>query len=235
MPSQARTFVLSVIFLGLAVSVFGTATSGIVHPLQFSILLAAAAVAGATKVPLPGITGTYSLHFVCILLGIRGLSLIELIAIAAAGTFVQCVWRAARRPTALQIAFNIAAVILSAAAARAVYRFTTTGMHDQEIGAAVFAAAIYWVLNTGSVSVVLTLINEGNFADLWATWSMWSLPYFVASAALTIPIGDWLYRGQWGPASLLTSGIVLITVCFRVCVHRFGVPRSLQAFAGRAR
>jgi hypothetical protein len=141
--------------------------------------------------------------------------------VAAAGAFTQSVWRAKTHPSALQILFNMAAVALGGAASYGAYTAVMgTGPLNYEISAGAFAAAVYWTVNTGLVSCVLTLLNDGSFWDLWGTWSIWSLPYYLTSAALTIPIGNWAYRGQWRPAFLLASVIVLVTIWFRVWVRR---------------
>jgi hypothetical protein len=222
MPLKARLFVLATITSAVAIAIGGLATSRIVHLPAFVALLSLAAIAASTKVRLPGITGTYSLHFVVILLGIPGLSLIELIAIAEVGALIQSVWRVKQRLTPMQIAFNMAVLVVAAAVARSVYILATAGSAEQEISGAALAAAAYWVLNTGAVSVVLALVNEGTVSDIWATWSMWSLPYYLISAALTIPTGKYVYDGQWQPALLLGSAVTLVTVCFRIWVQRMG-------------
>src|ERR1700704_1398823 len=74
---------------------------------QFICYLLISILASRLKVNLPGITGTMSVNFLFILLGILELSFPETLVLGCAALLVQCVYR--DRPSAIQITFNLCA------------------------------------------------------------------------------------------------------------------------------
>src|ERR1700688_2237460 len=75
------------------------------NPLKFLCYLVIALAASRLKVNLPGITGTMSVNFLFILLGVLELSLAETMALGCAAVVVQCFDR--DRPVPIQVAFNV--------------------------------------------------------------------------------------------------------------------------------
>src|SRR4051794_35891928 len=73
---------------------------------RFLCYLAIAIVASRLKVSLPGVTGTMSVNFVFILLGVLELSFSETLVIGTAAGLTQCFWLAKKRPSVNQLIFN---------------------------------------------------------------------------------------------------------------------------------
>src|ERR1700724_3752095 len=97
---------------------------GALHPssrniAQFICYLLIAILAARLKVRLPGITGTMSVNFLFILLGILELGFSEALALATAAILVQCFYR--DRPSPIQVTFNLSASAVANAAAYNVY------------------------------------------------------------------------------------------------------------------
>jgi len=99
MPPAAKLYIGLVIALGFSLLtgclLFQAQFPGL--PRYFSYLLLAV-LASTLKVRLPGLTGTMSVNFLFILIGIADLTLAETLAMGCAATVIQCVWRAKRRP-----------------------------------------------------------------------------------------------------------------------------------------
>ena len=82
---------------------------------QFICYLLIAILAARLKVRLPGITGTMSVNFLFILLGILELGFAETMALGTAAILVQCFYR--DRPSPVQVTFNLSASAFAAAVA----------------------------------------------------------------------------------------------------------------------
>src|SRR4029077_12312114 len=100
---------------------------GVVHwessdPLRFAIYLLLALVASTLKVRLPGLTGTMSLNFLFILIGVSQLSFSEMLALGAIATVMQCVWKTKTRPSIPQVLFNVSALTMAITSAHFIYR-----------------------------------------------------------------------------------------------------------------
>src|SRR5947208_12470320 len=99
MPKNAKIYIALIITLGLALLAGSLAFRAEFSdlPRYFSYLLLAV-IASTLKVRLPGITGTISVNFLFILIGIADFTLAETITMGCAAILVQCVWRARQRP-----------------------------------------------------------------------------------------------------------------------------------------
>src|SRR5437588_1259594 len=150
----------------LLISLVVTAGTGVllyaaVNPIskniaQFICYLLIALLASRLKVNLPGITGTMSVNFLFILLGLLELSFSETLVLGTAAILVQCVYR--DHPSAMQVTFNICASALSIAAAYFVYHLTLFhwGINNHRL-LLIVAAITYFVANTGSIAIVISL------------------------------------------------------------------------------
>src|SRR3954451_23720760 len=67
-----------------------------------------ALIASGLKVKLPGITGTISVNFVFVLIGVAVFSFSQTVLLAAMACLVQCVWKSRRKPRLVQVSFNMA-------------------------------------------------------------------------------------------------------------------------------
>ena len=99
MPAKAKLFIALAIIPGLIMLSLGVSHWETADPLRFTIYLLLALVASTLKVRLPGVTGTMSLNFLFILIGVSQLSFSETLALGAVATAMQCVWNARTRPS----------------------------------------------------------------------------------------------------------------------------------------
>src|SRR5437870_2703272 len=90
MSLRARGFISVVTAAGVCVLGWGVVNWSSREPAKFFCYLLVALLASRLKVHLPGITGTMSVNFLFILLGVVELSLPETLAIGCAAILVQC-------------------------------------------------------------------------------------------------------------------------------------------------
>ena len=82
MPAKAKLFIALAIIPGLIMLSLGVSHWETADPVRFTIYLLLALVASTLKVRLPGVTGTMSLNFLFILIGVSQLSFSEAITSA---------------------------------------------------------------------------------------------------------------------------------------------------------
>ena len=119
MSLTARLYVGIIVGLGTAVLVVGAMHPTSRQPMKFLCYLLVAVLASRLKVNLPGITGTMSVNFLFILLGILELSFAETLALGCAAILTQCFYR--DRPNTVQVIFNTCATAFAIALAFCVY------------------------------------------------------------------------------------------------------------------
>src|ERR1700751_3748066 len=88
---------------------------------QFIAYVAIAIVASRLRVNLPGITGTMSVNFLFLLVGVLEFSMAETMALGCAAVVVQCI--DPKRPAPVQLIFNVCSTALAIAATFSVYHF----------------------------------------------------------------------------------------------------------------
>lgn len=115
MTLQARVFIAIVSCAGVCVLLWGALHWTSHEPAKFLIYLLVALLASRLKVHLPGITGTMSVNFLFILLGVVELSLPETLALGCSAILMQCFHR--DRPSLVQVIFNVCASAWAIAAA----------------------------------------------------------------------------------------------------------------------
>src|SRR5437868_232779 len=175
---------------------------------QFICYLLIALLASRLKVNLPGITGTMSVNFLFILLGILELSFTETLVLGTAAILVQCFYR--DRPSAIQVTFNICASAFSIAVAYDVYHiaFSHWPPHTHPL-VLIVAASTYFVANTGSIAAVISLTEGKSLRRIWVECYFWSFPYYLVGAGLAGVVG-WL-NGKFGwQASLLVVPVIYL-------------------------
>jgi hypothetical protein len=184
MLTQAKSYLAGIITLG-----FLSLAASLQHwtcpdPLRFVTYVLLAMLAGTLKVRLPGMRGTYSLTFLFVLIGIAEFTRGETVVLACVSMIVQCAWNTVDRPRLIQVAFNVAAVAISVAAAFSMAR----GFSQNPVVQIVFGAIVYYVINTLLVSGILALEEEKSLVTVWRQWFHWSLRYYLVGVATALVI-----------------------------------------------
>jgi len=184
----ARVFIGLVVVVGTGVLLYGAIHQTSKNIAEFICYLGIAILASRLKVNLPGITGTMSVNFLFILLGILELSFAETLALGCTAILVQCVYR--DRPSAIQITFNICASAFSTALAYAAYH---NALFDLLVGSRPLllglAATVYFVANSGSIATVISLTEGKPLKKIMVGCYFWSFPYYLVGAGIAAMIG----------------------------------------------
>src|SRR2546426_259026 len=212
---RAQALISLVVAVGTGVLLYAAVYPTSKNIAQFICYLLIAILAARLKVHLPGITGTMSVNFLFILLGVLELSLPETLILGSAAVVVQCFYR--DRPSPIQVTFNLCASAFATAVAYDVYHLAIGEgwfrSHPLLLG---LAASTYFLANTGSIATVISLTERKALNKIWVDCYFWSFPYYLVGAAFAGMLG-WFNRAfGWETSLLLVPVVYLIYRSYRL-------------------
>src|SRR5216684_7802385 len=221
MPSLAKAYIAMIAVVAAAVLTV-VAYQWIPENLgTFVLFFALAMVGSAMKIRLPGFKTTISINFVFILIGIALFSFGETVLIGLGGALVQSLWKTQTRPKMVQVVFNAACLTVCTAAA-----FWTSHVVPVMLGLNSMAAMIvlgacaYVVLNTGLVSLVISLAEGRPLRDLWSSCYEWTFPYFLVGAAVAGLASVASHGTNLGVTLLVLPAMYFVYVYYRMRIMR---------------
>lgn len=143
---------------------------------RYLLYFAVAIGASALKISLPSVTGTMSMNFLFVLIGVAQFSVGETLLMGCLGILVQSLFQAKQKPRAVQVAFNVASMACSIQATYAVYQ--AFGLQS-----GILSAATFFVANTLFVAAVIALTENKNVWRVWRDSYFWSFPNYLVGAA----------------------------------------------------
>jgi diguanylate cyclase (GGDEF)-like protein/putative nucleotidyltransferase with HDIG domain len=212
---RARAFIVAVVALGVCVLFRAGMHWSSSRTSEFLVYLAVAGLASRLKVNLPGITGTMSVNFLFILLGIIEFSLPETLILGCTAIVTQCLYR--DRPSFVQVLFNVCASAVAIKVAYAAYYLSAAiGSGPNRSIPLIAAAVTYFVGNTLPVATVISLTEGKPLRKIWSECYFWSFPYYLGGAAVAALIG-WFNRIlDWRTALLVLPTVYLIYRSYRL-------------------
>jgi putative nucleotidyltransferase with HDIG domain len=146
------------------------------HQGRYLFYLAIALLASAVKIQLPSVTGTMSISFLFVLIGVAEFSLGETLLMGCLGMAVQTIYHAKKRPRAVQVTFSLASMACSVQIAYAAYRLL--GLQST-----ILSAAAFFVANTLFIAAVIALTEKKNVWQVWRDSFFWTFPNYLVGAA----------------------------------------------------
>jgi len=213
LPAAAKLFISAVILAGTATLIYGGIHQQSKNIAEFICYLGIAVLASRLKVNLPGITGTLSVNFLFILIGVLELSFTETLILGSISMLAQCLHR--ERPNAIQVTFNICACSISTALAYEVYHRLDplTVSRPLLLG---LAATVYFIANAGSIATVISLTERRPIMRILTDCYFWSFPYYLVGAGIAAAIG-WLDETfNWETSLLVVPAVYLIYRSYRL-------------------
>ena len=215
MPKRARLYINSTIIAGL------TLLAGCLifdrefrDPSRYFGYLALACIGSTLKIKLPKIRGTMSINFLFILIGVAELTIAETITLGVVAALIQCLWKARKQPALIQVLFNLSTVVTSIAIA---FSASHALIHGESLPVLlVVAVCVYFVANTGMVSLVLSLTEQQLFTTVWRQCYLWSFPYYLVGAAIACAITISSRTVGWKPSLLMLPLMYLVYSYYRL-------------------
>jgi diguanylate cyclase (GGDEF)-like protein/putative nucleotidyltransferase with HDIG domain len=211
----AKLYISLVVLAGLATLLYGAFHQNSKNIAEFICYLGIAILASRLKVNLPGITGTLSVNFLFILIGVLELGFSETLILGAVSMLAQCLHPGP--PKAIQVTFNVCAGTISTALAYIVYHHRLTnllvGNRPVLLG---ISATVYFIANAGSIATVISLSERRPLTQILVDCYFWSFPYYLVGAGIAGAI-VWLNKTfNWETSLLIVPAVYLIYRSYRL-------------------
>jgi diguanylate cyclase (GGDEF)-like protein/putative nucleotidyltransferase with HDIG domain len=214
LPLTARAFIGLIVIVGTATLLYGAIHQSSKNIAEFICYLGIAVLASRLKVNLPGITGTLSVNFLFILIGVLELSFSETLTLGAISMLAQCLYP--DRPRAIQVTFNVCAGTISTALAYLVYHHPIGLLGANRPILLGLAATVYFIANAGSIATVISLTERRALVQILVDCYFWSFPYYLVGAGIAGTI-EWLnHTFNWETSLLLVPAVYLIYRSYRL-------------------
>jgi len=215
LPVLAKLFISLMVIAGTATLIYGGVHQTSKNIAEFICYLGIAILASRLKVNLPGITGTLSVNFLFILIGVLELSLTETLILGAISMLAQCMYP--ERPKAIQVTFNICAGTCSTALAYSVYHGHWANLLvDNRPILLAGAACVYFFANAGSIATVISLTERRPLTRILVDCYFWSFPYYLVGAAIAGGVAWLNHKFNWETSLLLVPAVYLIYRSYRL-------------------
>jgi diguanylate cyclase (GGDEF)-like protein/putative nucleotidyltransferase with HDIG domain len=218
---KLQFFVLTTAVLGFLVLTNAITVWASADLLKYGGFLLMALFSSGMRIRIPGMPGTLSLSFIFVLFGLVDLGASETIALGTLVTLVQCLLSKDRKPRALQVIFNTAAMTVAVALTEQIYHLNWLAENhiDPAIRLALATCALF-LLNTLPVALVIAMSEERRLGSVWRECYFWSLPYYLGGAAVAQALSYADKVVGW-PTVLLTGPVLyLIYRSYRLYLQR---------------
>lgn len=230
MPGNARVYITLVSAAGIGAVAYALLDSPWTHDLfRFATYLLLSLLAGALKLRLPGLTGTMSIGFIFVLLGIAELRLPETMLIACASVIVQCLWRAKPRPSPVQLLFGVSAVAASLLPVYQCSNFVRWHWHaDSAPIVLAVATCLYFLSNSLLVAGVLSLVKKEPLRAVWRQCYLFAFPYYLLGGGLVALMAASGQELGWKPPLLILPVMVLVFLFYRFYLARLTLQPAVS-------
>ncbi|MBI4876231.1 MAG: diguanylate cyclase [Acidobacteria bacterium] len=190
-------------------------------PVRYLCYLVVAILASGLKVAMPTLSGTLSVNFLFVLVGILELSLPETVMLACAATVVEALWRPGKPVRVLHVLYGSAAVATAVAGAHSVYHsaFLRHRGVEEPIMIALAAAALF-LLHSLATAVLIAGLERGGLFRTWRVRSFWTLPYYLVGAGIAGVYHLCTRLVGWQTSSLILPAAYLLYRAYRLYEER---------------
>src|SRR5690606_37016983 len=148
----------------------------------------------------------------------------EALIASTAGVVAQGFWRAEHKPRIHQLVFNISSVWISLLLAQIVYQRVEV-LSTEPAPALITAAAVYFVVNTWIVTIIIALTEQKPLLTVWKECFFWSFPYYLMGGGLASMFVLCLRSAGWTSALFIIPLIYLIHRSYRLYMERLESQR----------
>ena len=212
---SARLFIAVMVIAGMGTLLYGGIHQSSRNIAEFICYLGIAILASRLKVNLPGITGTLSVNFLFILIGVLELSFTETLILGAISMLAQCLYP--DRPRAIQVTFNVCAGSVSTALAYLTYHQPLmqllVGNRPVLLG---LAATVYFIANAGSIAAVISLTERRPLMRILVDCYFWSFPYYLVGAGVAGAVAWFNQTFNWETSLFLVPLVYVIYRSYRL-------------------
>jgi diguanylate cyclase (GGDEF)-like protein len=185
MKHKAQLYKGVILLLGVGTLARQTLTwSTAVDPV-FLTYLSLTVITSLWRLGVPTAAGTISVGFIFILASLAQLSLGPTLLIGVVGTVIHCARDRKEGLDWVSLSFQTAVVVLGVEAANAAFRQMMMLLPESGLAAALpIAAAILFMVTAFPLAATMAMNEREPLRRIWQNRFLWSLPYYLAGAAL---------------------------------------------------
>ncbi len=210
--TKAHLYKMTILMLGLLVVAQQLGNFGSSKPGVFLVYTGLTAVTSLLRLGVPTVAGTISIGFIFILASMAQLDLAQTIAIGLTGTLIHCLRDVkGKRVDWTSLVFQSAVVVLGIEASNAVFHRMMSALPEGGLAAALpMAAAILFLVTAFPLAATTALSEREPLRRIWQNRFLWSLPYYLAGAALAGLLTAVVHLPWW------QTGLMILPVVFLV-------------------
>jgi diguanylate cyclase (GGDEF)-like protein/putative nucleotidyltransferase with HDIG domain len=213
---------IGLVFCAGCLGMIGASAEPVLRDLpRFLCYLVLALIFSGLKVSIPGVTGTMSVNFLFILMGVAELNLPQTLILGMGAAMVQIFWHARKTPKLVQVLFNQGCIALAICMAFVAYRSPVVHAFGTNVPLLLIAAAAaYFLCNTFPVACIISLTEQKRLYKTWKECYLWSFPYYMVGAALVCVITVINKNVGWQFSLLALPVCYVIYRSYRMYVER---------------
>ena len=201
MNKAAKVYISLVVASGFLLTVYAAFFSPLAFHPEFVLYIVGSVAGSGLKLRLPGVKGsTVSIGFFFVLLAVAHLSWLESIGIGCGVVIWQYLWQSREKRQLVKIAFNAGAAALAVSVCFIFFSSLSSEGHLQIHMVMAGTGIVYFVMNTGSVAIVISLSERRPIARLWRDYYFWSFPYYMIGASVAsgaVAVRQWVGWQVW--------------------------------------
>lgn len=214
-------------FIGLMIVAGGVAAADALlgfrsdDTIRLLAYLMATLLASGLRVSMSTAVGSLSVSLLFVLIGILELDLSETMLLGCASTLVQCFWRSARRPSVVQVLFNLATAASAIKAGDHLFHSLLVAQPPADKPVAILlATAVFFLVNTIPVAIVVASTGQRSFFRVWKEGYFWAFPYYLVGTGIAGVYHALNGLIGWQTATLVLPVPYLIYRAYRLYVGR---------------
>jgi hypothetical protein len=233
LPTNAKALVVVTVLAGLATLGKALLNWGNPHDYpKFLAYLLVSVAATQLRVSLPRMASSMCVNLPFILIALVELSLQEALTVAAVSTFVQCFWPESKKRQLVQVAFNVAVLVVAAQSSWFVLQH---GFHNLALGIVTASLAIM-VVNTLPVAAIIAMTENGKTYRTWSNIVQLTFPYYALTAGLAGLVKLAGYAVGWQVPLFILPAMLLVYRSYVFYFKQLGsesiAPRAIARAAG---
>ena len=196
-------------------------------PTGFLVYFVIAVLLSGLKLRLPGVTGTISVCFLFVLIGIVSLNQPEVLLTGCTAVVVQYFWHASKKLRLVQVLFNIGSAAFAISASYRVFHsvWLRSLPLEQAVMLAILAAT-YFITTTILVAAVIAFTEGKSIRNVWRNSYLWALPYYLLGAATAGLFEVAQRRLGWQTSMLVIPATYVVYRSYRLYLDRLEDKRK---------
>jgi len=193
----------------------------------FLVYFGIAILLSGLKLRLPGVTGTISVCFLFVLIGIVSLNLPQVLLTGCAAVLVQYFWHSSKKLRVVQVLFNVGSAAFAISASYRV--FHSEWLRSLPLEQAVLLsilACTYFITTTILVAAVIAFTEGQSIRSVWRTSYLWALPYYLLGAATAGIFEAAQRRFGWQTSMLVIPATYIVYRSYRLYLDRLEDKRK---------